>query len=76
MVTRTRTGGLQVLSVTPGSYAARVGLEEGDLLLKLRNAPMLSRRQLATMMRSCATGEEIEAVWVRGREKMTAAAIL
>jgi hypothetical protein len=76
MATETTPGGLKVLAVTPGTFAERAGLQSGDLLLKLRGGPMLSRLQLQTMMRACVAGEEIEAVWVRGREKMKAAATL
>ncbi len=75
MATRTTAGGLEVLALSPGSFAERA-TQQGDLLLKLRGGPMLSRLQLQTMMRACAAGEEIEATWVRGRGKMKATAAL
>ncbi|MEX0782643.1 MAG: PDZ domain-containing protein [Dehalococcoidia bacterium] len=76
LATRTTPGGLAVVAVSPGSFGERAGIEAGDLLLKLRGGPMLSRLQLQTMMRACAAGEEIEAIWVRGRERMKATAAL
>jgi uncharacterized protein YndB with AHSA1/START domain len=76
LTTRTTAGGLEVVAVAPGTFGERAGMQAGDLLLKLRGGPMLSRLQLQTMMRACLAGEEIEATWVRGREKMKAIATL
>jgi S1-C subfamily serine protease len=35
-------GGLAVTAVRPGSTAARIGLEAGDVVMRLNNAPMSS----------------------------------
>jgi hypothetical protein len=60
--------GLQVAAVFPGSYAARAGIEPGDILLSAGGAPIVERRELETVMRIVLAGELMEARWVRGRE--------
>jgi hypothetical protein len=76
LVTKTVRGGLEVVAVQPGSFGERAGVQRGDLLLTLGGAPMLTRLQLSTMMRACRAGDEVEAVWARGRELMKATATL
>jgi S1-C subfamily serine protease len=76
LVTKTVQGGLKVVAVAPGSFGERAGMQRGDLLITLGGAPMLNRLQHSTMMRACREGDEVEAVWARGRELMRATAIL
>ena len=76
LFTKTVQGGLKVVAVEPGSFGERAGMQRGDLLIKLGGAPMITRLQLSTMMRACRAGEEVEAVWARGRELMKATAAL
>ncbi len=59
--------GLEVDSVIPGFFAAKAGLQPGDLLMTLGGAPVFSQLCLQAMLRVFKTGEELEATWVRGR---------
>ncbi len=59
--------GLEVDAVW-GGFAERVGMQPGDLLLTVAGAPVLTRRELETVMRVCPAGREIEATWAHERE--------
>jgi hypothetical protein len=58
--------GLEVTSVMDGSFADKVGLEGGDLLLTFGGAPVFTQHGLQTLLRVFKTGDEVELTWVRG----------
>jgi hypothetical protein len=68
-------GGLVADSVW-GGFAQAAGIEAGDLLLTVAGAPVLTRRELETVMRVVPAGTPIEATWAHGRELARATAPL
>ncbi len=68
--------GLEVSSVIPGTFAANVGLQSGDLLMTLAGAPVYTQVGLQAMLRLLKHGEETEASWVRGRALQTGSSAL
>lgn len=74
--TRNTPAGIEVLRVLPGGYAERLGLERGDIVVKLRDAPIYHRSDRWLVEREHAPGEELEAVFVRGGELRRATATL
>jgi hypothetical protein len=76
LVTRGAPSGLEVATVMPGSYAERVGLAPGDLLLTLGAAPVFDHAGLQTLMRVFPAGTSLRAEWVRGREECSGTAAL
>jgi predicted metalloprotease with PDZ domain len=73
---RSSDTGLEVVDVYPSGFAREAGLEPGDLLLAVGEAPVLVRRELETLMRVYRTGEKVEMTWVRGDEVRSGAAVL
>lgn len=63
-----RPSALEVSAVHDGTYAARGGVEVGDLLLTLAGAPVVDHRDLTTLSRVILQGE-IVSTWVRGTER-------
>jgi hypothetical protein len=65
-----------VVDAVWGGFAQRAGIAPGDLLLSVAGAPVLTRRELETVMRIVPTGDEIEATWAHDRElRRTSAAL-
>lgn len=58
-------GGPEVRAVQPGSFADRVGLEPGDLLVELDGAGIFGLAELALFTKLRAPGEKARARWVR-----------
>jgi uncharacterized protein YndB with AHSA1/START domain len=58
-------GGLLVQSVTPESFAHRLGLRPGDVLVELGGAAVFGHRELLFFARSHQPGDVGEAAWVR-----------
>jgi uncharacterized protein YndB with AHSA1/START domain len=58
--------GPRVTTVTPEGYAAQVGLERGDIILQLGNAPIFSRSDVWVFTREHEPGEDVEVTFVRG----------
>jgi hypothetical protein len=67
--------GLEVDEVW-GGFAQRAGLARGDVLLTVGGAPLVTRRELETVMRLAADGEPIEATWAHERALCSATATL
>jgi hypothetical protein len=67
--------GLAVDSVW-GGFAEAAGLQADDLLLTVGGAPILTRRELETVMRVMPAGTEIDATWAHGRDLARATAQL
>jgi hypothetical protein len=59
-----------------GGFARTAGIEADDLLLTVGGAPILTRRELETVMRVVPAGTAIEATWAHGRELARATAPL
>ena len=59
MVREVETG-LEVAAAVPGSFADRVGLQEGDLVVTLGGAPLFTELGLQTALRFLKTGDETE----------------
>jgi len=68
--------GLEVDEVHDGTYAARVGLAPGDVVLTLAGAPLLTERDLATVLRVVAPGDDVEVTWVREGQRHAARSTL
>jgi hypothetical protein len=68
-------GGLVVTS-TWGGLAAAVGMQTGDVLLTVAGAPIVTRPELETLMRTYGTGDQIEVTWVHGTDVRRATAPL
>jgi hypothetical protein len=67
--------GLVVTSVHRDGYAARAGLERGDLIVQLAGAPVLSVRDLSILTRGpLRTGVEAKVRVLRGDQSHTATA--
>jgi hypothetical protein len=64
--TRTTPAGVEIVQVVEGLFASEAGLEAGDLLVQLGEAPIFDRSDLALLMREHAPGTELEAIYVRG----------
>ena len=66
----TSSYGVGVIGVQPDSWADRVGLQKGDVLLTVANAPLYSTRDLGLVQHFVRAGDEITATWARGAETM------
>ncbi len=73
---RSTAAGLEVVDIAPDSYADRAGLAVGDLLVTFGGAPIITRRELETLMRVFERGETVEATFVRGPELLSANGVL
>ncbi len=60
--------GVEVVDVSPDGFAARAGIQPGDLLVQLGRAPIFSRSDLWLVQREHDPGEEMDAAFIRGRE--------
>lgn len=68
--------GLAVRSVQPSSWAERIGLRAGDVVLTLDGAPVFDEPDLALLLQGAAGRDEVGASWVSGGERRTATARL
>jgi uncharacterized protein YndB with AHSA1/START domain len=69
-------GGLEVCEVEPGSFADRLGLEPGDLLVELDGAGVFGFAEVCFFMKLRAAGDKAEARWLRDGKAMHAVAEL
>ena len=67
--------GLEIDNVF-GGFAAGAGLESGDVLLAVGNAPVTVERELQTLMRVFGTGDKLEVIWARGGHILRATGVL
>ncbi len=64
--------GVLLTGVRPASPAERVGIREGDVLVRLGATSVKNLQDLAFALRSHRPGDEVEAEWLRGGERKTA----
>jgi uncharacterized protein YndB with AHSA1/START domain len=57
--------GLSIAGVAAATFASRLGLQDGDILVELGGAPVFGRRELFFFAREHAVGEEADAAWIR-----------
>ncbi len=57
--------GLSINAVQEETWAARLGLQVGDILLTACGAPIFEKRDLSLVERVAVSGEEIAATWAR-----------
>jgi membrane-associated protease RseP (regulator of RpoE activity) len=63
--------GLVVVRVTPDSPAAKAGLVENDVLVKLDDQILIAPHQLAVLVRQHKEGDEVSLSLIRGGERLT-----
>jgi S1-C subfamily serine protease len=76
MLTDDQLAGPIVLSVEPEGFAAKAGIQPGDILVKLGAAPVFNRADLWLFTREHAMGEEVDVTFVHSGEIATARAEL
>ena len=69
-------GGVEVRRVQPDTFADRLGLQPGDLLVELGGAGLFGLAELAFFAKLRVPGEEAEARWVRGGALLRGSATL
>jgi len=74
--TSDRGFGLEIVRVHPETFAARVGLQPGDLLVALRGVRVYAISGLTTLLAVSEPGAEAEAAWFRGKLQMSGSAKL
>jgi len=62
---REAPAGLEVRAVQPGTFADRLGLKAGDLLVELGGAAVYGFAELGFFTKEHAAGEQAAAAWVR-----------
>jgi hypothetical protein len=72
----TTSYGVVVDRVASDTWADRIGLREGDVLLTVDGAPLFSTRDLGTVQRLVTAGGEVAATWARAGEHRAEAAIV
>jgi uncharacterized protein YndB with AHSA1/START domain len=68
--------GVRITHVVPGSFAAKAGIQAGDLLLRLNGAAVLDRSDVCFIEREHRAGETIDTDYVRGNEVLSGRAPL
>jgi uncharacterized protein YndB with AHSA1/START domain len=76
LVVRHVPAGMEIVQAVPGSYADRVGLRAGDILLQLGDVGVYDMVELWALGRGFEEGKELDAVWARGSELCRARATL
>jgi len=70
-------GGLVVGNVSDGGYAAKAGLRDGDLILQLMGAPILTINDMSILTRGpFRTGVDAKVRYLRGTEVLTGHAVV
>jgi hypothetical protein len=74
--TRNTAAGVEILRVESASFAGRLGLRPGDLLLQLGGAPIFDRSDVALVLRVVRPRTRLEAVIARDGALLRADAVL
>jgi hypothetical protein len=69
--TREVPGGLEIFEAQPGTLAAEVGLQPGDIVVALGGAGVFSFYDVNFASNTYAPGDIVEVTWVRGGELHT-----
>lgn len=67
--------GVEVAAITRDTWAERVGLAQGDVLVELNGVPVFNRFEAMGMSRVLAESGEVTAQWVRGNELLEGSAV-
>jgi uncharacterized protein YndB with AHSA1/START domain len=73
---RETRAGLEVVSVQPGTFAAELGLQPGDIVVELGGASVFSFAEVQFFTKEHTAGETASAAWVRGGQLMRGSAEL
>lgn len=73
---RVTGAGLAVMSVQPGTFADRLGLTAGDILVELGGAGVFGFHEVNFFQREHEVGDTANAAWVRGGKLMRGSAEL
>ena len=65
------TQGVVVTRVEPNSAAAKAGIQVGDVVVAMNNAPVVNGGQLRSMVGLVRSGEQVDLNLVRGAEKVS-----
>jgi len=71
IATEPAAGGARVASVTPGSPAARAGIEEGDVVVSVAGNEVRAPDDVASALSDRSPGDEVAVVVERGSERET-----
>ncbi len=66
--------GLRVKSVQSGTWAERIGVEAGDVILTIAGAPLYDAGELGVVERIVHAGDDVAATWARGERRCEATA--
>jgi hypothetical protein len=78
-VSPARTGlsdGVRLGTVVPDSAAARAGMREGDIIVRLGDVPVQSFEELRAALQARRPGDPVQVVYLRDGEDRTAQAVL
>lgn len=65
-------GGRNLLAVLPDGPAAKAGLKEGDIIIKLNNDKVTSKSSLSSLINKYKVGDKVTVTYLReGKEKTT-----
>jgi hypothetical protein len=73
---RAGTDGLRLSSVLPGTGAARAGLREGDVIVRLAGASVAGLEDLRAVIRARQPGDTVSVLYLRDGEPYTTSATL
>lgn len=73
---REAPAGLEVVSVQPGTFAERLGLKAGDLLVELGGASVFGFAEVQFFTKEHAAGEKAAAAWIRDGQLLRGSAEL
>jgi len=68
--------GLRVSAVSSGTWAERIGLCSGDVLLTVGGAPVYDAGELGVLERIAQQGEELPATWAHEGERVEGTALV
>ena len=73
---RTPGDGVRLASIVPGSAAERAGLRDGDVLVRVNDAPVNTFEELRNAIRARQPGDVVRLVYLRdGRDHVTSATL-
>jgi aminopeptidase N len=61
--------GVRITGTTPGSPAAKAGLQKGDILLELAGTPLKGLRDLSNALKTCKPGDRVRLVYTRNGKR-------